>query len=310
MHIQKGLDLHQNGTCTWIYEDPSFKDWYNADKKKTIWYHADAGAGKTVLSSVLSKYLEEQGLKTAYFSYSFSDPYRREPISAIRSLALEVLKQTDTVPDKVLSLYETEMANFALTLRDLNVAIAVLQALLKQTSQIHVIADGLDECLDTSIMSRAFAQLVSADTLGIVIWFLTSRHDYFAQNLAKQVNAIEMIPGSKVIMGDIKLYLHNSLLAHGHATSCINQWTAASNGNFLWISFMLRTLTAVDLTCDEDIAEELGRFPKGLTGFYLRTLEKLALRTGLHQELARYFSLSKVLLLVLTVLEERFLRYW
>ena len=299
VHLRERLKTHHLGTCTWLYEDMNFKTWYSASTNKAIWYHAEPGTGKTILSSVLTKYLQDQllegkRLKTSYFSFSFNDPYRRQAISAIRSLALQVLMQLDTIPNSVLNLYETEMANYAFALRDINTAVLVLKALLRQTDRFHVIVDGLDECLDRPDMSSSFAQLVSTDTLGIVKWFFTSRTDYYAQQLAKQVDASEIIPDLKVIMGDIRIYLQDRLLVSGHVNHCINQWTATSGGNFLWVSLNLRTLTGVDLNCDEDIEEELKKFPKDLTGCYLRTLETLTLCSEYHQELAGYMILPDV----------------
>ena len=285
--LRERLNLHHARTCTWLYEHPCFKNWYHADTNTKICYQADAGAGKTMLSCVITRYLKDQGLKTAYFSYSFNDPYRRNAISAIRSLALQVLMQIDIIPDKVLSLYETEMSNYAFVLQDVDTAAAVLQTLLKHTSRIHVVIDGLDECVDGAIMSKNFTKIMSANTLGIVKWFLTSRKDEYAQLLARQVNTNNMIPDSKVIMEDIKIYLQDHLLAQGHIDKCIDRWTAASEGNFQYISIRLRTLKGIGLTCEEDIEEELKRFPMGLTGCYLRTLEKLALRSKHEQELAR-----------------------
>ena len=304
MHLREGLNNHHVGTCTWLYKDPTFKNWYFADINESIWYHAPPGAGKTILTSVLATYLQEQGSKIAYFSYSFNDPYRKETISAIRSLALQVLAHTDSIPDKVMKIYETEMANYSFTLRDVYTAVDVLQALLRQVSRIHVIVDGLDECSDSSLMSSKFAQLMKADTLGIVKWFLTSRdNDQRVQFLAQQVGANEMVPDSRVIMGDIRIYLQSHLLASGHVDSCVDHWTTASEGNFLWISLTLDTLMGTDLTCDEDIEEELKRFPKGLTGYYLRTLEKLSYRSNRQQELARYSFplLTKLPLMLLTI---------
>ena len=286
MDLRTNLDLQQVGTCTWLYDNPTFKAWHNATSNAAVWYHAGPGAGKTILSSVLTKYLQDQGLKTAYFFYSFNDPSRRKAITAIRSLALQLLTQSDTIPDSVLRLYETEVANRTFTLRDHHTIALVLQALLKQSSRIHVILDGLDECYDRSLMRDIFVQLMSAETYGLVKWFFTSRNEPDLRSMTRQVGASEIVPSPKVIMGDIKKYLQDHM-AGDHSIVCIDQWTTASEGNFLWIHLMLRILTGMDLTCDEDIEEELEKFPKGLTGCYLRSLQQLSLRSKQHQELAR-----------------------
>jgi hypothetical protein len=281
------MELHHPGTCTWIQEDPTFKDWYVTKLNTALWYHAGPGSGKTVLSSVLIKHLQEQHLNTIYFFFSFDDPRRRKLINALRSLSLQLLTQSGAIPDQVIKLYETDLLHNVSTLQDHHTAVLVLQAFLKQSSRVHIILDGLDECHDSSKMAGAFVNLISTATYGISKWFFTSRDEQEIRSIAQQVGATEIVPSVTAVISDIRKYAEDHTAGGKLPRGCVDCWTAASQGNFLWINLILKILMGMDLTCDEDIEEELDAFPKGLSGCYIRTLKQLSIRPQKHQELAR-----------------------
>lgn len=232
-----------------------------------------------------------EGLKVVYFFCSFNDPSRRKAISAIRSLALQIMTLTDTVPDQVVKLYETDVAHHLFALKDPQTATMVLQAFLKKLPshlpRLHIVLDGLDECHDGDQMRSSLSRLISTDTYGLIKWFFTSRPESEIQKMAYQVNAEEIVPSATVLINDITRYLQDRTTRDDYPMCCVESWAAASEGNFLWMSLMLKILVGMDLTCDEEIDEELNKFPSGLAGCYLRSIQQLSLRSKPHQELAR-----------------------
>jgi hypothetical protein len=240
-----------------------------------------------VLSSALVKHLQDQGLAVAYYFFCFNDPARENCITAVRSLALQILTQTNEVPDQVMKLYEADVENHILALRDLQTAILVLQAFLKLPSRIHIIIDGLDECREGPIMQNSLFRLMSTTTYGIVKWFFTSRNEKDIRTMAHQLRAAEIEPSPAVVISDIKTYLESWKTKAGLRPCCIESWAVASDGNFLWMKLTLEILAGMDLTCEEEIEEELEKFPTGLAGCYLRSLERLSQRSKQQQELAR-----------------------
>jgi hypothetical protein len=286
--LRRNLGLRQAHTGEWLYENPKFKDWIDADSEATtLWYHSGPGSGKTIISSYLIKHLQDQGFKVAYFFYSFYDPTGRKFITAIRSLALQIMTQMNTIPDQVMKLYEADVANHVFALRDHQTAIMVLQAFLNLPSRIYIVLDGLDECYDGLLMRSSLSRLASTHTYGVVKWFFTSRNEKEIQIMAHQLGSAEIEPSEAVVITDIKRYLEDRTTRDDYPLCCLESWADASGGNFLWISLMLNILVGMDLTCDEEIEEELKRFPTGLTGCYLRSLEQLSLRSKQHQALAR-----------------------
>lgn len=285
--LREKLEVHHPGTCSWLYEHPTFNHWTNATTNSTLWYNAGPGTGKTILCSALAKHLRDKGLKTIYFFFSFNDSRKRKPINAIRSLALQLLTQASTIPDKVLRLYETEMEHYAYELRDENTAILVLRFLLNQASRVHIVLDGLDECDNRPLMIRLFSQTMLTETLGLVKWFYSSRDEVDLRLFAQRVHASEIAASPKVIMDDIKRFLKESSSDDDFPEECIDHWTDASEGNFLWMSLVLDILKRNGLTCDEDIEEELGEFPKGLVGCYQRGLQRLLVKSEREKEFVR-----------------------
>jgi hypothetical protein len=262
-------------------------DWLDGDSSTRLWYHAGPGSGKTILASAFIRHLQARGLKVAYFFYSFSDPKRRKSITAMRPLALQILTQTLEIPDQVVKLYEADVANHVFTLSNPRTAVLVLQAFLKLPDRIHIILDGLDECHDGPLMRSSLSHFMSTHTYGIVKWFFTSRNENEIRIMARQVRAAEIEPSPSLVIRDIKIYLEEKTTRDDLPECCVESWADASEANFLWISLMLNIMVGEDLTCEEEIAEELEKFPMGLTGCYLRSLEQLLLRSKQQQELAR-----------------------
>lgn len=288
-NIRTNMDIRHENTCDWLFEHPDMEQWLASKETTAVWYSAPPGAGKTILASAVSRKLQDNGLKTATFFYSFNDVVRRKPITALRCLALQLLTHSDTLPDKVQRLYEEDVMNHCFKLNDIKVAVEVVGALMKQVSRVHIVVDGLDECQDRQQLFDSIGRLLETKTYGIVKWFFASRqeHDIGANMRNHGVTEIEAPRDS--LMGDIRQYVADQFkhkLDHD-CKGCIEHWTAESEGNFLWVTLMLRIMEGEDLTCEEEIEEQLNKFPEGLTGCYMRSLAQLSKRPERHQQLAR-----------------------
>ena len=287
--LHENLDSHYPGTCSWLYDDPAFISWYSATSNTVAWYSAIPGAGKTILASTLVNYLQNKGLKTAYFFYSY---YSKEPRNgniidpAIRSLALQLLPPKGQIPDKILRLFQEQIASHILHLRDSKTAFEIVSALLKHQPRIHIIIDGLDECRNREVFKSAFPNLVLATTLGLSKWFFTGRNEPDIRRMMENLNAAEITPSLASINTDLKTYASAQGPKYHHCPNCMSFLISASDGNFLWITVILRIMSGDDVICNEEIIEELKKFPKGMTGPYLRSIEQLSLSAEPLQEFA------------------------
>ena len=289
LQIRTNMGIRYENTCEWLFEDPRMENWLSLKRTTALWYIAPPGAGKTILSSAVARKLQDKDLRVAAFFYSFNNPVRRKAITALRCLALQLLPDSEPIPDTVQRLYDEDIKNHFFKLNDINVAVKVVEALIKQVSRIHIIVDGLDECHDPQQLFNSLRSLLEAKTYGMVKWFFASRQDHDIRNIMRKHGVTEIEAPQERLISDIRQYVADRFkgkLDHD-CKVCIERWTSKSEGNFLWVYLMLRIREGEDLTCEEEIEEELNKFPKGLTGCYTRCLAQLSNRPENHQQLAR-----------------------
>lgn len=290
-------------TCEWLLNDERFQRWRDdiSHSNNALWYKAPLGSGKTILSSAVIQHLKCLQYKSAYFFYSFSNPSRRNVLDGIRSLSFQLLTQTDKgVPDKLINLYKKEVLRFnRTTMRD-GLAEQVLCMLLEQYSLIHIIVDGLDECINEKVMTERLSSVVNTSTklYGKIRWFFSSREDGQIGNMMTDLDAITISPSPSIISADIRTFLTTGLqnfnrpiclsddIHHLHCDE-IDDCVTLCDGNFLYSNFVMDTLKGHGITCDSDIQRTLQEFPRTLNAYYIRSLQKLYDKSILEQTLVR-----------------------
>ncbi|KAF2264298.1 hypothetical protein CC78DRAFT_533359 [Lojkania enalia] len=292
--IEDLIEKRHKDTCNWIFRHPDMEDWLNAKDSRAIWYTAGPGAGKTVMSSAVTRHIqsvqdsEGKPYKTAVFLCSFNDISRRKAITVFRSLALQLLRPKDRIPDKVHELFEDDLDNNRSRLSDdrLRTATEVVGSLLKTHARIHVIIDGLDECENKEKLLEALSRLfriLSTKTYNTIKFFFTSRDEPDIRYMMRENGVKEITASEKALMQDVRAYLAPRM----HCDKCTEHWLLKSEGNFMWMSLMLPIIMGEITTCEGEIGEKIDEFPKGLTGCYARSLSRLSRQPESSQELAR-----------------------
>ena len=297
--LSESRTIRQDGTCSWLFNQPTFESWYQANTNTVAWYHAPPGSGKTILSAAVAHHLEAQNRQVVYFRYSFDDNTRKKPLSALRSIALQLRRIRGHIPDQVLADYRKEVDHHAYHLQDSETAAKVVEAFIKQSPRVHIVVDGLDECSDIVKALEIFRRLVTFSTYGVTKWFFTSRDEPSIRSAMEDVNAMEIYPSRGVVMNDIATYLDSQgkKMVVRKCVDCVQYWTAASEENFLYSKLMFDILCGEGVTCSDEIHEELQKFPPGLKGCYMRCIENITHRPERERELVRYVShqLKKIL---------------
>ena len=280
--LKQQRDRHHQGTCEWFFDEEKFQSWRDNNKSGILWYTAPPGSGKSVLSSAVVDHLAQKGVKVVHFFYSFSSPLRRHGIHGLRSLALQLLSHLRSIPDKLITIFETEIRNHALNLSASLTAANVVRELAGQCNKVYLVIDGLDECSDEGETLMALQHLWGLSTYGVVKWLVTSRDQPNIRTAMEHQKAVEIQPQQQAIVEDIRKYFS----AHIDCKSCFEQW-GEDEDNFLHARLVCETLEGQGFTCKEEIEEALAKSPRGLNAYYMRTLEKLILRSEKEQELAR-----------------------
>ncbi|KAI5924921.1 hypothetical protein F4810DRAFT_102735 [Camillea tinctor] len=286
--LVESRNMRQDGTCNWIFEDSIFESWYKASKNVVAWYNAPPGSGKTVLSAAIAHHLERTD-QFVYYRYSFDDNTRSSPLSAIRSIALQLRSITGNVPDLVKQKYHQEVERHIYQLQDLEIATEVMQEFIKAIPKVHIIVDGLDECSDVRKCLELFRKVIQFKTYGITKWFFTSCDLPIIGDFMEDIQCMKISPAPGVIMRDITTFLdaQQNQLVSKKCVECIQYWTATSEENFLYSKLMFDIICGNGVTCNDEIIEELNKFPLGLVGCYTRCLHNLSTRTELERNLAR-----------------------
>lgn len=281
-YLRQHLETRYEDTCEWLFTQPDVEKWLAAKTSTAIWFSAGPGAGKTIIASSLARKLEDDEKRVVAFFCSFND-VRKNPITVIRSIALQLLNACSSIPDAVQCMYNDDEKESFLTIKDIRKAVDVVKHFIMQESRIHIIIDGLDECEDRETLLSALSHLLQVKTYGIVKWFFSSRGDSDIRKALRDRAVIEVEAVEACLLNDIRRYLTSRL----PCKDCVDRWTSLSNGNFLWMSHMLRIKDGETSTCTEELEEELADFPKGLTGCYARSLMHLLKSPEKHQKLAQ-----------------------
>jgi replication-associated recombination protein RarA len=89
--IDEQLKQRFGKTGSWLFEHASIKQWLDAKQSMILWYDALPGFGKTILASITAQKLRDDGKDVVTFFYTFTDGDLTKTITALQSLALQLL---------------------------------------------------------------------------------------------------------------------------------------------------------------------------------------------------------------------------
>ncbi|KAH9178030.1 hypothetical protein EDB89DRAFT_1299174 [Lactarius sanguifluus] len=145
---------HHKSTTAWLTRGDAFKYW--RAHGCLLWVHGKPGSGKSILSSVIVRDIEEvcnAGLASmAYFYFDFKDTGKQDSRALLSSLLIQLSDQSDTYCDILHDFYSTHRRGSVQPNDDaLTQCLKTMLAALGQTP-IYLIFDAVDECVNTSGM--------------------------------------------------------------------------------------------------------------------------------------------------------------
>ncbi|KAI0137727.1 hypothetical protein F4776DRAFT_105871 [Hypoxylon sp. NC0597] len=292
--LQELQECH--GTCSWIFDDLTFKQWYESIEKETVWYSAPPGSGKTTLSVVVARHLAAKGEKVIYFRYRYDDITTSKPLSALRSIIFRLWTIREEsgakIPRGVAEMYQNEVKRHHEYLgdEDKDAAVKLVELFLNQIPKVHIIVDGLDECVDPGCALKLFQRLVNFEGYGSTKWFFTGRRDTEILKEITAIGVLEIPHRIENVTKDIRTYLESRRdeIQLKLCSNCIERVIYASGGNFLYSKLMIGILCDDENRgCSGEIHDELARLPEGMGGCYIRCLERIARMNRSDRQLAR-----------------------
>jgi hypothetical protein len=238
--FQKCIDKKHPGTCEWLLTDPTFGKWENATRRGTreerlLWIYGPPGIGKTFLATSVIERVKSLGSQKAgaVIYYFFNDEKSENPlqpgagasISLLRSLATQLVDNIEQtrphgLPPTIWDQYDKSDGE---CLSDIECAVKLVTALLTILPRVHVVIDGLDECIDRDIgmnqHSRARYQgrlpyilerLVKQSTpYGFVKWCFTSCAEKGLSTIFQELKAPHIAVTPEHTESDIQSYVHD-----------------------------------------------------------------------------------------------------
>jgi hypothetical protein len=295
------IDLQEarmEGSCKWLAEKASFKQWVDPQPKspRIYWINANPATGKSVLSGYIIDHLESLNLSCSYYFFRHGDKVKSSLCGFLKSIAYQMASANIQVREKLVSLMDREIRfdkdDERVIWRKLFV-LGIFRAELR-TQQYWVI-DALDECTNTA----SFFQLISKIEENLPIRILiTSRktteiaahfQDLHSQSPTRTAFFEEEISFDNT-SGDITLYLQSRMeklpvTGIRARQELLQKVLDKSSGCFLWVKLVLKELEGS--WGQHQIETVLEEVPVDMDPLYTRALALMASKPVRTKELAK-----------------------
>ena len=151
----------QMGTGRWIFEEDRFKSWL-AGPAKLLWCHGDAGAGKTILSSIIIDHLcstiksKDIGIAWLYIDYREQDIHTMETL--FTNILVQLFKQRGEISKSMMKSLRFNWEGAKPTPAEYK---SWLQEEILKFHQTIVIIDALDELRTKELCKQFINELQS-----------------------------------------------------------------------------------------------------------------------------------------------------
>ncbi|KAI1647683.1 uncharacterized protein F4817DRAFT_336508 [Daldinia loculata] len=140
------LDITGQQTAQWILKNNEVEAWLASQvpKSSTVWLSGIAGAGKSVLTSVIVDEIKEKDLgPMAFFYCKHRDPDKNTFISVAKALLSQLLNQQDHLMPFY---YDEGIRSGESSLHSMKLCKKLLRAILQAIPVAFLVIDGIDEC--------------------------------------------------------------------------------------------------------------------------------------------------------------------
>ncbi|KAK0130385.1 hypothetical protein ONS96_000905 [Cadophora gregata f. sp. sojae] len=287
------------GTGEWLLADKTFQSWIKSQSSSLLWCHGKAGAGKSVLSSLVLDHISsielvDSGTCVVFAYYSYQTPERHPLEKLLGSLIRQLTSKLKEVPGDVLTFFQTNYRD-ARSPRSDDLEVQFFNLLREFPSQALVVVDGLDECESGSREEiLAFIARLVKEQSALIKVFVTSRRDEDIMDTFDGCPVVEI--DSTCVDADIKIFLQDEIARRIHEKklklqkidlkdAILEALSSKSNGMFMWAKLQLNIIC--EERRDQDILKALVSLPRDLYSTYDRILQKIEQKSPALQELAR-----------------------
>ena len=143
------IDRRQKGTGQWFLDAPEFNNWIHGSKQ-TLFCPGMPGAGKTMVAAIaidhLSRTIQNDTNGVAYMYCNYQSRADQNTTILLAAILRQLVQAQRSIPESVLRLHEHHSSRG--TRPSLDEIFGTLQSVLRNFSNVYLVIDALDECLD------------------------------------------------------------------------------------------------------------------------------------------------------------------
>ncbi|KAH0534090.1 hypothetical protein FGG08_007309 [Glutinoglossum americanum] len=292
-------DLLEN-LCTWIFDEPTFRNWSNREDSRTLWISGGPGKGKTMMMIDLASKLPERMKSNSrptlvsYFFCQSTVPELRSAVSVLRGLIYLLVVQQDTLLRHVRKRYDDAGSRLLEGPNALYSLWEILSDISNDPSlpSTYLMIDALDEC-DSGL--DGLLKLITGKNSGLsprVKWLLASRNQPTIQERLKpdglRLNtSLEL--NSSHISSAVEAFISFKVRELARLKSYDSElqkdvqdyFCDKADGTFLWVALVCKELESVGPGLTRLVLKE---FPTGLEPLYDRMVQQI--EDGTHKGFA------------------------
>ena len=279
------------GTCTWLLDHSQYQEWHQEQVSSLLWLSADAGCGKSVISSYLIEELRsaesQAGLPGIVCHYFLKNDV--DGIVALQALLHQLFVQNSSSIKHAMSEYYAKEEAFAKEFETLwNIFLNVICD--SESKNIICVLDALDECsLSTrgqllNHLTKLFSNPASFGSPRVK-FFVTSRPYPAIERLLKNFHSVQL-DGEADLSGvtqDIALVVQERVskistskgLSAGQQHDLRNRLLENADRTFLWISLVLDMIEDNPSTSKRARNHMLSNIPTKLEDTYEKFLSHI-----------------------------------
>ncbi|MCJ1385894.1 hypothetical protein MMC17_009018 [Xylographa soralifera] len=265
------LRRKQEGTGQWFIEATAFVEWFDRTAS-TLFYPGIPGAGKTMIAATvvdhLSRTIRDTDNGLAYIYCNYRDQAAQNATNLIASLLKQLIQQRRIAPDSLMRLHSRRKKSEPSKISEpsMDDMFPMLLSYITRFSQVFLVIDALDECLDHDGTRRQLlGKLRFLQKSGIVKLMITSRFIPNIQREFEHDSELEI----RATKEDVETFLNAQMMCLPH---CITRDTTlqiaikdaiiqAVDGMFLLAQLHIDSLRGK--TNARAVKAALARSPKG-----------------------------------------------
>ncbi|KAK4176463.1 ankyrin repeat-containing domain protein [Triangularia setosa] len=278
--------LRHGESGTWFLQGDEFQRWLKEDNS-FLWLHAIPGAGKTILSSSIINYLQDnvqsQDVGLAYFYCDYKDSQKQDPSKLLSTILAMLAKQNSAVFENIQDFFLEQFRMGPTFTADFDDLVAEFGTFISNHFRtVVVVVDALDETSPSSweTLTDAFQNLrEQCPSLKLLV---TSRNEL------PIARAFHALPSASIEQSDVaddiqhyvegevgtkvkqrKLKLRDPELQNVIVESLVT----GSKGMFQWVRCQIDALCK--LRNDKAIRSALTNLPRTLQETYIRILQRI-----------------------------------